>query len=661
MSPDTRFWLARSLWALPCTFAALVFSNLRIARFAPPTLEELAYLSMLAALFGAGAALFLSLLAVFDRTTIARKPVLAAVWVALASLPFTLSLGRYATLAEGLRAKGVPAALLFVAGMGSATLVVVVVWAQQRFARRPLWAVWTGLPLIVLFSALEGRMGFARRGSALLLMGAVVVIAAHTLATLLEPRVRLKYSAGQLGAMLVAGLALSSLFASDAVIKGRRRTLVRRSSLAQLDGAVGLFGERFAGYTFAEGPLGKCPRTRAQGPLPELTPEQRRNIIVVTIDTLRADFAEKKVNGKPLMPQLARFLRGSLRPPAAYTGYPATMMALGSAFTGLLPSRLTLTGRPTPSVFGTLKRHFDSVTAVIPGGNYFKRRHIETYMLQGAERLSARRKADQTQLALARLKTLRETHKRHLLWIHYFEPHDPYDKQKGFDFGSSPQERYMSELAGLDKKLGRLFKAFDKTGVYDDSLVLLFADHGESFGEHRHQHHHYHLYPWLVRVPFGMRVPGQEPRKLAGPVHLTDVAATILDFADVPYALPLDGMSLLRRDPKPDRVMLSEEFPMQSGVLERYESEPTLDAAALRARIDHIERGPGYPSKVAVFKGQNELVVHKAPNVSELFRLDQDPGVNHDLADGEAQLQAELRGELERYYARVAPVLGCTP
>jgi hypothetical protein len=135
----------------------------------------------------------------------------------------------------------------------------------------------------------------------------------------------------------------------------------------------------------------------------------------------------------------------------------------------------------------------------------------------------------------------------------------------------------------------------------------------------------------------------------------------LLDFAGVRPTLPLDGMSLLAHEPEHSRALMSEEFPMQSGVLDGYAEVHELDPATLAQRIERVERGHGYPGKVALFQGDMELVVHRGPNVNELFDLAHDPGAKHDLADGDKAQQEQMRAELARYYARVRSWLGCTP
>ena len=657
LPPLLRAALARASWALPCTFAVLCFANLRAALYALDTPRELLYLSVLAALFGLGVALTQVALALLDGSRLGRHPARAALLLALATQPFACPLGEHLALAETLRAKGYAAPPLIAVGMLAVTLLVLTVWALMRYVHTRGRALLLILPLLLCLSWLDGSVGFSRQGSALLFLAAQALLLAHLVQVLAGERALVP---GAVASALIGLTGLCVAAAPEVVAQGRRHAVVRLSSIAQIDVQAWPFGPRFSGYHASKGAPRACPRVPASARA-QARAAQHGNVVVITIDTVRLDHATMQVNGKPLMPNLQRFFAGSLRAPYAVTGYPATMMALSSAFTGLMPSRLVLTSGPPPSLFRALRPHFDDVTAILPAQRYFTRGAIESYLLQGARRLVARGKPDQTALAIQHLRTMRKQHKRHFAWLHYFEPHSDYTRHPEHDFGSSETERYMSELAYVDARLGRVLDELERSHAYDDTLVLLFADHGESFGERGHHHHHYHLYPWLVKVPFALRVPGQAARTLGGPVHLTDVAATVLDFVGLAPALPLDGVSLLGGDPSTGRALLSEEFPMQSGVLERYAQVPVLDGATLAQRIERLERGRDYPSKVSVLSGEQELVVHRGTNVSELYDLTRDPGAEHDLGDQDHDTERELRAKLERYLRDVSPLLGCVP
>jgi hypothetical protein len=657
---NLRHVAVRSLSCLPCALLLLAFSNARAAHSFVPDGAELLYIACLASVIGGFAGLLAALLAAVDHVG-RHHPWRVAAGVALLGLPFAHALAQYSKLAEGLRARNIPIQVSLVGYMAATLIVILLVWAQQRFARTPRIAALTALPLVLGLAEFGVRHGFTSLRLALLLAVSTIVVMASTLGLLLQNRPWQLRSAA-VGAGLVLGLALTSLAAPQTLASGRRRVVVRTSGLAQLDRNARIFGERHTGYRAPSTAPQECtpPPAAADAPL-GLPAARRRNVVLISIDTVRADDAARRIGGKPVMPNLHRFRQRGWSAPFAITGYPATMMALSSAFSGVVPSRLLLSGAPPPSVFGAARGRFDDVSAVLPRSNYFNRPALESYLFQGATRVVPRDKQSQTKLAIDRLKKLRKARQSHLLWVHYFEPHEPYARHEGFDFGGSERQRYRSELAYTDRELGKLLAALEAQKAWDDTLVIVFADHGESFGEHGHLHHHYHLYPWLVRVPFALHVPGQAPRKLAGPVHLTDIAATVLDYAGIPAALPLDGQSLLRGDPAADRLLISEEFPIQSALFEQFSREGLPSAAAVRERIERIERGPGYATKVSALQGTLQSVVHTAVNVEEVYRLDRDPGAKNDLADREPALAAKLREALDRYYARVAPALGCVP
>src|SRR5690606_11470148 len=104
-----------------------------------------------------------------------------------------------------------------------------------------------------------------------------------------------------------------------------------------------------------------CTPSRPPQPPLNLTREQRKNLIFISIDSVRADDAQRLIHGRPIMPALARFVDESFSAQAAYSAYPATMMSLSSAFSGVFPSRVMLSASPVPSVFGALSRTHETV------------------------------------------------------------------------------------------------------------------------------------------------------------------------------------------------------------------------------------------------------------------------------------------------------------
>ena len=131
------------------------------------------------------------------------------------------------------------------------------------------------------------------------------------------------------------------------------------------------------------------------------------------------------------------------------------------------------------------------------------------------------------------------------LWVHYYDPHAPYEPPAADlaeRFRATP---YDGEVAFVDRELGRLFEALATTREMDRTLVLLTSDHGESLGEHGEATHGIFIYDATLRVPWVMAGPGVAaggvPRTI---VRSIDVLPTLLDYAGLPPRPAVDGRSV---------------------------------------------------------------------------------------------------------------------
>jgi arylsulfatase A-like enzyme/Tfp pilus assembly protein PilF len=139
------------------------------------------------------------------------------------------------------------------------------------------------------------------------------------------------------------------------------------------------------------------------------------------------------------------------------------------------------------------------------------------------------------------------------LWVHLFDPHDPYDPPADFKqrFASAP---YDGEIAAVDRLIGKVVAALAAQSSLERSVVVVTADHGEALGDHGEDTHGLFLYDATLHVPLVVRLPG---RKSAGTrvgtrVRLADVAPTMLEAAGVAIPAAMQGESLLRaRDDRP--------------------------------------------------------------------------------------------------------------
>lgn len=151
-----------------------------------------------------------------------------------------------------------------------------------------------------------------------------------------------------------------------------------------------------------------------------------------------------------------------------------------------------------------------------------------------------------------------------LAWVHYFEPHAPYESpdqavdhrallsHPTHDF--SPDEvtalraQYAYEAELSDRLVGELLDLLDELDVADNTLVVVTSDHGEQLGEHDIMFHHHGLYDESLRIPLIVRAPGQRGvvnRRIEAQVRIMDVAPTVLEYVRLDPLEQAEGAELL--------------------------------------------------------------------------------------------------------------------
>jgi choline-sulfatase len=288
------------------------------------------------------------------------------------------------------------------------------------------------------------------------------------------------------------------------------------------------------------------------------------NIVLITLDTTRADRMGFLGSKRGLTPNLDALARQSIVFTRAYAQVPLTTPSHAALLTGTYPqfNHVEVLRDPLredlPYVPDLLHRHGYNTAAFVgsmildpaSGAPGFDR-GFDVYDAgfhmanNGEDRYHAveRRAQDVADRGLGWLSRNREG--PFFIWLHFFDPHDPYDPPKEFKdrYKSDP---YDGEIAYTDSVIGKVTDFLKRNGLFERSLIAVAADHGEAFGEHGEKRHGLLLYDETIHVPLLLKLPGQ---KLAGTrtdtrVALADVAPTLLQTAGITVPSDMQARSL---------------------------------------------------------------------------------------------------------------------
>lgn len=366
------------------------------------------------------------------------------------------------------------------------------------------------------------------------------------------------------------------------------------------------------------------------------------DVVLITVDALRADRLgmaghRRRLGGKSksITPNMDEIFGKGLRFFRAYTPTPRTSYAVLSLFTGLPLHTLSQLGidRLWPTLAEVLATRggyqtagfFPEAIFTIDRSRFarYQSNHLGfQYFKFENEDLPAKARTDQVihYLDTEASKGSAKAFRPHFLWVHYFDPHEPYVVRKGFEhFGTSPLERYEAEIAYVDSEIGRLVEAIRRRR--SRVLFVLTSDHGEEFGEHGGTNHGSSLFDEQVRVPLLFAGPGIADREVQAPVSLTAVASTLLEWLGVPAPSPMGDAPNLD-----DLLREGERF------------APPVLACVDQQRM--------------IAKGQHKLIQDRGRSYLALYNLKDDPGERRPLkidGAGEARRQASrLLGHLEQ-------------
>lgn len=369
-------------------------------------------------------------------------------------------------------------------------------------------------------------------------------------------------------------------------------------------------------------------------------------VLMVTLDTTRVDRLGAYGAVSAATPHLDALAARAVRFERAYAVAPMTLPAHTAMFTGLLPTRTGVRWNgaqrlaPSPGGPPTLAERFRAggyataafVSAAVLHRAFGLDRGFELYDDAIAGRAGAagspwqaerpgRETVDRALAWLAAQPAGRPV----FLWVHLFEPHDPYEPPEPFAtrFAADP---YSGEIAAADDALGALL-ASPRFQPGARSIVAVLGDHGEALGEHGEATHGILLQEATLRIPWLVAAPGLAPRRVAAAVGQVDLAPTLLALAGQP---PLAAAAEL------DGIDLGPELRAAGGARAR-----TLYAESLYAHALY-----GWSPLHSTRRGDYKAISGMR---TELFDTATDPGETRDLRAA----QPAVAGALERALAEV--------
>lgn len=374
---------------------------------------------------------------------------------------------------------------------------------------------------------------------------------------------------------------------------------------------------------------------------------EQPNIILITLDTTRADRMGFLGSRRGLTPQLDAVARQGVVFTHAYSQAPITTVSHATILTGTyqqthrvndfgvplpgsvpyLPDLLKAKGYRTAAFVGSLI--LDPRNGLAPGFD----RGFDTYeagyrIRQNREdryQSMERRAGDVVSRAIAWIE--QNGRGPFFAWVHVYDAHDPYDPPAPFSrrYASAP---YDGEIAYVDSSMGKLFDTLRARGLCDNSLIAVMSDHGEALGQHGEQTHGVFLYDETIHVPLVLKLPHERMagRRFDPTVSLVDVAPTLLEIAGAAVPPAMQGQSLMR--------MVASSSPQE---------RPAF------SETDYPRRAFGW-SPLASWRAASYLFVG-APR-RELYNEKSDPGASRNVAEGNRSLADRLASQLDDFRRR---------
>jgi len=400
---------------------------------------------------------------------------------------------------------------------------------------------------------------------------------------------------------------------------------------------------------------------------PSQRPTPARNLLFISIDTLRADHLGVYGYERPTSPRLDAFARDAVVFDSAQAHSSWTLPSFASMMTSLYSAThacLNFDSQLDHSflTLAEVLRDAGFETGAVASHVFLGKRHglhqgfsdFDDELVLGLnDSHAAITSPVVTDKGIDWLGARADAEQRFFFWLHYFDPHELYQPHEGISeqFGTETEvDLYDGEIAFTDREIGRLLAAIERLGLSEDTVVVVVSDHGEEFEDHGNVRHGRNLHRETVRVPLMIRAPGMAPQRVAPTVRLVDLMPTLLELLDVPAPRVMEGLSVTR--------------------LMRGESQaplPALSELALRPdfRADSLGYGQwklimdrsgasrrGKDASLVMNEDTGRLQFPIGEPVHQLYDVEADVLEQHDVAALHPEIVATLAERMDRMIAR---------
>jgi arylsulfatase A-like enzyme/tetratricopeptide (TPR) repeat protein len=290
------------------------------------------------------------------------------------------------------------------------------------------------------------------------------------------------------------------------------------------------------------------------------------NVLIITLDTTRADVLGCYGNNKVKTPHLDRLGTDGIRFENCVSPVPLTLPSHCSIFTGQYPIGHGVRNNGT---FYLNEKH-QTLAEVFKGQGYQTFAVISAFVL--LSKFGLKQGFDLYDDSLDSFKIVNTFQseitadvvyekfenwfsenwkKKFMAWVHFYDPHSPYQPPKAFikkEEISDKRARYRGEVSFMDVQIGRIITDLEKKAILDDTLIIVVGDHGEAWGEHQeYAAHSVFCYRENIRVPFIIYNPKllRKPAVIKDTVSTVDIMPTLLELAGMKSERDIQGRSLV--------------------------------------------------------------------------------------------------------------------